>query len=109
VDLRDRVRPIRVDAEAVEIADDKERRVLQREGVLLELREGGVQVFPLALVFPSEMAALPNVGPTLAPGRLSRAALEGEPIAGGVGIGWRWFAKHGAQVIEMRLRRRALV
>src|SRR5262249_28304940 len=39
VDLRNAVRPIRMDAKPVQITNHKQRRILQRKGVLLKLGE----------------------------------------------------------------------
>ncbi|MTV33277.1 hypothetical protein GJ654_20070 [Rhodoblastus acidophilus] len=108
VNLRNRVRPIGVDAKAVHVADDEKGRVLQSQGVLLKLREGGVEVFALALVFTPEEAALPDVGPAVAAGRLAGATLESEPFAGRIGVSRPRLAEHGAQVVEMALSRRTL-
>ena len=72
----DAVGPVGADAEALQVTDDQQRRVLQRQRVLPQLPEGGVQVGVLAFVLPAEMAALPHVGPAAAAGFLLRAALE---------------------------------
>src|SRR5207245_991776 len=100
--------PVCMDLEAIHVADNQERRVFQRDGIALQLREGGIQVFALALVFPTEAAALPDVGPALSAGRFRRALLEGVPFALRVGIARRALTQNGAQVVEMRLRGRAL-
>ena len=85
----DRVGPVGDDPEAVEIADDQERRVLQRQRVALQLVERLVEVLAAALVLPAEAAALPDVRPALAAGGLGRALLEAVPLAFGVGVGGR--------------------
>src|ERR1700747_669800 len=58
--VADRVRPIGVYLDAREVADDKQRRVLQRRRIALELRDGRFQVLAAALVFPTEAAAQPS-------------------------------------------------
>ena len=105
----DAVRPVRMDAEPQHVRDDQQRRVLQRQRVLPELREGGVQIGPLALVLPGEVMALPDVRPAVAAGVLARAALEAVMLAGRVGFGGGWLAQQPAQVDEVFLRRRALL
>jgi hypothetical protein len=75
--------------------------------LLLELSEGGVQVFPFALIFPAE--ALAHVGPTFAASALGGAFFETVPLTGRVGIRRIRFLEHPAQVIEMRLRSRSLL
>ncbi|CAA9574814.1 MAG: hypothetical protein AVDCRST_MAG19-3203 [uncultured Thermomicrobiales bacterium] len=72
------------DLEAVEVADDQQRRVLEGVAVELELAVGGGEVGVVPLVLPGEGAALPDVGPALAAGRLGGALLEGEALAGRV-------------------------
>ncbi|MEJ7697875.1 MAG: hypothetical protein WKF78_14980 [Candidatus Limnocylindrales bacterium] len=48
--------------DALDVADDQERRVLEVLAVVEELLVGGLEVGPLALVLPGEEAALPDVG-----------------------------------------------
>ena len=55
-----------MDHEAVEVADDQQRRVLQRLAAIAGAAECGVEVLVLALVLPAEVAALPDVGPAFA-------------------------------------------
>ena len=98
-----------VDDDAVDIADDQQRRVFQRRRVQLQLLEGGLQVLPLALVLPAEAGAPPDIGPAVAAAGLGRPVLEGEPLAGRVGLGRRGLVEQPAQVDEMLLRRRALL
>lgn len=64
VDLLHRVGPIGVDAEPVHVADDHQRRSIQRDGILLKLGESAVEVLFLALVFPGEAFLAPDIGPT---------------------------------------------
>ena len=51
------------DSDRTDIADDRERRVVQRVAILIELAVGFVEVlvFVLAFVFPGEAAAVPDV------------------------------------------------
>lgn len=76
--------PVRPDDEPLQVAHDQQGRVFQRQRVLLKLDEGGLQVFPLALILPTKTAALPHVCPALAAGRFRRAALESVEGAAGV-------------------------
>ncbi len=103
------VGPIGADAEPRHIRNDQQRRVLQRQRVLPELGEGGVQVRMLALVFPGEAVPLPHVGPAVAAGVLARSAFEAVAVAGRVGFGRCWLAQQLAQVDEVFLRRRTLL
>ena len=105
----DAVGPVGADAEALQVADDQQRRVLQRQRVLPQLPEGGVQVGVGAFVFPGEVVALPHVGPAVAARVLPRAALEAVALAGGVGFDRRRLVEHAAQVVEVRLRRLAFL
>ena len=109
VDLLDGVGPVGVDPEAVHVRDYQQRRVFQRQRVLLELGERLVQVLALALVFPGEAALAPDIGPALAAGGLGGALLEGEPLALGVGGDRVILAQQRAQVVEMGLRGGALL
>ena len=72
----DAVGPVGVNAEARHVGDDQQGRVFQRQGVLAQLVEGGVQVFVLALVLPGEAVPSPDIGPTAAAGVLAGAALK---------------------------------
>jgi len=103
------VRPIGADAEPRHVRDDEQRRVLQRERVLPELIEGGVEVRVPALVLPREAVALPHVSPAVATGILARAALEAVALAGGIRLGRRRLAKQPAEIDEVLLRRGALL
>ena len=109
VDPADAVRPVGADAEAGHVGDDEERRVFQREGVLPQLSECGVEIGVLALVFPSEVVALPHVSPALAALVLARAALEAIALAGGIGVCGRGLAEHAAQIDEVLLGRGAFL
>jgi hypothetical protein len=65
-----------VDDDAFAVADDEQRRVFELQGVVGELLEGGVQVAAGFLVFPAEVAALPDVGPAVAAAGFAGAAFE---------------------------------
>jgi hypothetical protein len=58
-------------------------------------------VFPL--VFPTEVAAEPDIGPSFAAGGLAHPAFK--RVEGAVGIGRRWLrlAQHFAKIKEMLL------
>ena len=58
-----------VDDDALAVADDEQRRVVELQGVVGELLEGGGEVAAGFLVFPAEVAALPDVGPAVAAAR----------------------------------------
>jgi hypothetical protein len=93
-----------VDLKAVQVAHHQQRRILQRLPILQQLLVGGAQVLVLALVFPGEVAALPDIGEPAATADLLDALLEGV-----VGAGWVLVRggniKHSAQVDEVFLRR----
>ncbi|HEV7225342.1 MAG TPA: hypothetical protein VGN42_21730 [Pirellulales bacterium] len=103
MDFFGRAREVGMDLEAVEVADDQQRRVLQGFAIQEELAVGRGQVFVLALVFPAEVAAKPNVGPALAAARLADAALERVKRAVGIGRGRLRLLQHVAQVKKMLL------
>jgi hypothetical protein len=60
--------------------------VFQVFAVAQQLLIGGGQVFVLALVFPGEMLAHPDVGPAFAAADYGDAEFEGVPGAVGVGL-----------------------
>ena len=68
----DAVRPVRAGPEPHHVGDDQQRRVLQRQRVLPQLVERGVEVRPSPLVFPREVVPLPDVSPAVAAGVLPR-------------------------------------
>ncbi|MGC4108307.1 MAG: hypothetical protein QM753_18455 [Thermomicrobiales bacterium] len=57
----------------------------------------------LALVFPAEVAALPDIGPAIAAAGLGGAALEGIEGAFGVGLGGGVDAEDVAEIEEVLL------
>ncbi len=65
-----------VDDDVFTVANDEQRRVFKLQGVVGELLEGGVQVTAGLLVFPAEVAALPDIGPAVAATGLLGAAFE---------------------------------
>ena len=109
VRLADAVRPVGADPEPHHVGDDQQRRVLERQRVLPELLERGVEVGAPSLVFPGEVVALPDVGPAVAARVFTRAALEAVRLAGRVGLDRRRLAQQPAQVDEVLLRGRALL
>ena len=106
--LADCVCPIGAYDELIEIANDEYRRIFQGERILLQLTKCGFQILPLTLVLPAEVAALPNVGPTLAAGCFRRTALKAVAFPGRIGFCWCWLAENMAEVDEVLLRRRPL-
>src|ERR1019366_396812 len=105
----DRVGPVAADNKVVEVADDQQGRIFESESILLKLPECGVQVLALPFIFPAEVAALPDVGPTLAATCLRGAALKAVEITRGIGFCRRRFAEQSAQIEKMLLRCRALL
>jgi hypothetical protein len=104
VPLLNRVGPVGVDAEALGVGDDQDRRVFQRHRVELQLPIGEVEVGAVLLVLPAEMPALPDVGEARAAVELGDTLLE--RVAVGVcGLVRRRLAEHATQVDEMLLRR----
>lgn len=98
-----RVGEVGVDDEALGVADDQQRRVLQRRGVLLELGIGGGEIGMGLLVFPAEAAALPHIRPAGLAGGLLCALLEAVAGALGVGLVGRRHVQQAAEVDEVRL------
>lgn len=105
--LGDGVGPVGVNLDRLHIGDDQQRRVFERHGILLKLGESGLQILALALVFPAEATALPDIRPTLAAGGFRGAALETIIFALLIGVGGVFDPEELAQVDEMRLRGRA--
>ena len=103
-----RVGEVGVDLDSIDVADDQQRRVFQRFAVLLQLAVGFDQVGVLALVFPGEMALVPDVRKALLAGQLFRAGFEGEEIAVGVHFDRFLMVHQLAEIVEMRLVSRAL-
>jgi hypothetical protein len=97
-----------VDLDALDVADDQERRVLEVLAAVEQLLVGGLEVGVLALVLPGEDAALPDVGGAVPSPALGDALLERVVVTGGIGLVRRGLAEHPTQVDEVRLRRRLL-
>ena len=57
-----------MDDDAFAVGDDEERWVFKLQGVVGELLQGGVEVAPRLFVFPTEIAAFPDIGPAVAAG-----------------------------------------
>ena len=91
--MADRVRPIGMDLEPSEIADDQQRRVLECRRVALELGKGSSQILALALVLPTETPTFPDICPAFAAGGLGDALFKGVPLASRVGGGRRLLAE----------------
>jgi hypothetical protein len=89
-----------VDDDAFAVADDEQRRVVELQGVVGELLQGGVEVAARLLVLPAEVAALPDVGPAVPSASLPGAALE----AVVVGVARLVDAEQVAKVVKMSLR-----
>jgi hypothetical protein len=92
-----------VDLDALDVADDEERRVAQVVLVAHQLDVGGPQVLVPALVLPGEEVPLPGVGEAVAAGGLGDALLEGVLGADRVGLVGRRLAEHPAEVDEVLL------
>ena len=103
--LGDRVGEIGVDPDLLHVGHNQQRRVLQRVGVLLQLRIGLDQVFPVALVFPRKTLPLPNVGKAGCvadlPGRLLKGVFGAVPID----VARFRYSKDLAQIEKMLLSR----
>jgi hypothetical protein len=85
-----------VDLEAVQVADDQQRRVLQRLAVLQKLLVGRLQILAFALVLPGKVTALPDIREPAAAANLLDALLEGVVLPGRVGLVGRRNAQHAA-------------
>jgi hypothetical protein len=108
MDLLDRASEIRVDLEAVEIADDEQRRVFEIFTILQQLLVGSGEIFFLAFIFPPEMAAEPDVGPAGAAIRFMDATFECVPRALGISGGRFGFNEEVAEIEEVLLAGAAL-
>ena len=89
-----------VDDDVFAVADDEQRRVFELQGVIGELLECGVEVAAGFLVFPAEVATLPDVGPAVAAARFAGAAFEAVIL----GVTRFFNAEQIAKVTEMLLR-----
>lgn len=93
-----------VDFEAVEVADDEERRVAEVLAIVVDLLVGGLEVLVLALVLPGEVVAEPDVGEAFATVDLVQGLVEGVTLTGGVGCSGMRLAEHVAEIDEVGLR-----
>jgi len=57
-----RASEVGMNLEQLKVAYHKERRIVQILAIFEELLIGDIEVFVLALVFPTKIAALPNIG-----------------------------------------------
>src|SRR6185437_4094976 len=89
--------------EAVQVADHEKRGISEILTVIVELIVGFLKILVLALVFPGEVVAKPDVGESLATARLAHVLLEGVVIAGGVAFSGPLFTEQLAEIEEMRL------
>jgi len=89
-----------VDFDAFAVADDEQRRVVELQGVVGELLEGGAKVATGLLVFPAEVAALPDVGPAIPSPGLPGAALETVVVR----VARLGNAEQVAEIVKMALR-----
>ena len=94
-----------MDDNLIEIARHQQRRVFERLAILEQLLVGVVEVGVPTLVFPGEVAALPDIGPALATALRADARLKGEALAGRVVFGRRRVAHQAAPIEEVFLRR----
>ena len=97
-----------MDLEAVEVADDEQRRIEEVFAVVEELFVGFFEVLVLAFVLPGEVAAHPDVGVALASAGFGDVFFEGVTFALGVGFGGLRLAEHLAEIEEVRLGAAAL-
>ena len=97
-----------MDFEAVQVADNQERRVLKRFAVKLKLPEGRLQVAVFALVLPAELALAPDIRSALAALRGIDALLERIPGTGRVHVTRLRLIEEGTQIGEVRLTGRPL-
>ena len=104
----DAVRPVGADAEPPQVGDDQQRRVLQRQRILPELRERRIKVGALAFVLPGEAVALPDVGPAVAARVFANATFKAIRRARRIGLSRRRLVQEPTEVEEVLMRRRPL-
>ena len=100
----DAVGEVAVDRDRLDVADDQQRRVLQRFPVLQQLAVGLLHAAARPFVLDGEVAAIPDIGPALAAALLGRAGLEGEELVLGVKRRWRLMLHQRAQIEKVLLR-----
>jgi hypothetical protein len=94
---------IRVDLDEIGVADDKERRILQRGPVAQELVVGFCEIRMATLVFKGEASALPDIRPSISPTLLLSPPLKAEEIPVRITLGRLRMPCQFAQVEEMLL------
>jgi len=92
-----------------DVGDDQQWRVVEGDGVSLELDEGGVEVRLGFLVLPREETPFEDVSEAIAASGLRGAHLKAIVLPGRVRFRRRWLAQHPAQVHEMLLSRCSLL
>src|SRR5689334_3428967 len=102
--LMNGVREICVDLDAVHVGHDEKRRIFERRGISLKLRESGIEVFMFSFVLPRETLVPPNVCPTVAAAGFLRAALEAIRFAVRIYVRGRRLSQHPTKVDEMLVR-----
>jgi hypothetical protein len=108
VDALEGVGEVGVNLEAVEVADDQERRVFEVFAVAEKLLVGVGEVSMFALVLPAEVAAHPDVGPAAFAGGLGDAALESVMCTFGVGFGGLGLTEQVTEIAKVLLVAAAL-
>ena len=106
-DIVDCVGPVGVDADFIHVRDDEQRRIVQRQRILLQLGQRCGEVLAPALVLPGEVVFPPHIGPAVAAGGFAGTLLEGEPFALGIGGHGINDVEQAANVVEVRLGGRA--
>ncbi|MBS0291314.1 MAG: hypothetical protein JSS01_02170 [Proteobacteria bacterium] len=92
-----------VDADLEAVAHHQKRRIAQRQAVLLQLAQGGVEVLAGGLVLPGEVVAQKHVGKAARLAQDERLALE-HVFAGDLGAAGLGHFEQFAQVQEVALR-----
>ena len=99
-----RIGPVGVDAEALGVGDDQQRRMFQRDRIKLELLIGAVEVCPVLFVFPAERPRFHTSAKPPRPSVLETPFSKRVAVRIG-GLVRRRLAEHPAQIDEMFLRR----
>ncbi len=89
--------------DAVQVADDEQRRTFQGISVTQKLIVGGTQILVFSLVFPSKKASFPDIGETVATTLLGGALLKAKVFSGGISGGRRRMAQCIAEIDEVFL------
>jgi hypothetical protein len=88
-----------VDDDALAIAHHQQRRIVELQGIVGQLLEGGPQIAARLLVFPAKTAALPHIGPAIAAAGLPGAAFKAVVVR----VARLVDAEQVTQVVEMLL------